>query len=189
MNPGNRAESRVANPKCHPACHPAAVRALIAGAMIFMTAKMCAADTALDWRQLPPLPDPVGFAGPFAGVSSNALFVAGGANFPDKLPWEGGRKIWYDAAFVLDRTNGAWSKPFKLPRAIGYGVSVTTPDGVLCAGGSDSTQHYLDVFLLRWCAGKLETKPLPPLPKPLANSCGALVGLPRTVISRRFCLT
>ena len=37
-----------------------------------------------------------------AGVSGGALLVAGGANFPDKKPWQGGTKVWYDTVFVLD---------------------------------------------------------------------------------------
>jgi N-acetylneuraminic acid mutarotase len=141
-----------------------------------MTAHLLASDLALDWHQLPPLPDPIGFAGPYAGVSGGALIVAGGANFPDKMPWEGGRKVWHDAAFVLDRTNGAWRGGFHLPRPLGYGVSVTTPEGVLCIGGSDERQHVRDVFLLTWRRGKLHHRELPPLPAPLANSCGALLG-------------
>lgn len=143
---------------------------------MLMTAKLLASNVALDWRQLPPLPDPIGFAGPYAGVSGGALIVAGGANFPDKMPWEGGRKVWHDAAFILDRTNGAWRGEFKLPRPLGYGVSVTTPEGVLCIGGSDERQHVRDVFLLTWRRGQLNYRELPPLPAPLANSCGALLG-------------
>jgi N-acetylneuraminic acid mutarotase len=141
-----------------------------------MTAKLIAADVALDWRQLPPIPDSIGVAGPFAGVSGDALIVAGGANFPGKMPWEGGVKVWHDAVFVLDRTNGAWRGGFKLPRPLGYGVSVTTPDGVLCLGGSDAKQHVSDVFLLSWKNGQLKHKQLAPLPESLANSCGAVVG-------------
>jgi len=141
-----------------------------------MTAQHRLDTDALDWRQLPPIPDPIGLAGPFAGVSHDALIVAGGANFPDKLPWEGGRKVWHDAAYVLDKTNGAWRSSFKLPRPLGYGVSVTTPEGVLCIGGSDPTQHVRDVFLLTWHEGELNHQELAPLPEPLANSCGAVVG-------------
>lgn len=144
-----------------------------------MTAKICPAELTLDWRQLPPLPDSIGFAGPFAGTSGGALIVAGGANFPDKMPWEGGCKVWYDTAYVLERTNGLWRTSLKLPRPLGYGVSVTTPSGLLCIGGSDSTRHVRDVFLLRWQAGELQCSALPPLPQAMANSCGAVVG--RTV--------
>ena len=35
----------------------------------------------------------LGFAGPINGVNNNVLVVAGGANFPDGLPWEGGKNI------------------------------------------------------------------------------------------------
>jgi N-acetylneuraminic acid mutarotase len=57
-----------------------------------------------------------------------------------------------------------------------YGVSATAPGGVICAGGSDLQRHYRDVFLLWLAAGGLETKALPPLPRPMANGCGAVSG-------------
>jgi N-acetylneuraminate epimerase len=151
-------------------------RALAFSPCFLMTAILCPGESSLGWRQLPSLPDPIGLAGPFAGTSGGALIVAGGANFPDKMPWEGGRKVWYDAVYVLDRTNGAWRGGFKLPRPLGYGVSVTIRDGVVCIGGSDEKQHVRDVFLLSWRQGELKCKALPPLPSPLANSCGAVVG-------------
>ena len=128
------------------------------------------------WSRLPPLPDRHGFAGPFAGVSGGALLVAGGANFPDKKPWEGGTKVWYDTVFVLERSEGPWKFAGRLSRPLGYGVSVTHHDGVVCVGGSDATGHFAEVFRLIWKEGKLVTTPLPPLPKPLANACGALLG-------------
>ena len=58
------------------------------------------------WGQLPPLPDRHGFAGGFAGVSHDALIFAGGANFPDAPPWDGGKKVWYDSIFVLAQPDG-----------------------------------------------------------------------------------
>ncbi|MCA9744200.1 sodium transporter, partial [candidate division KSB1 bacterium] len=60
------------------------------------------------WDELPPLPDSEGFAGMYAGVSNGAVIVAGGANFPDGRPWEGGQKVWYDRIFVLEEPNGQW---------------------------------------------------------------------------------
>jgi N-acetylneuraminate epimerase len=135
-----------------------------------------AQSNSLHWLQLPSLPDPIGFAGPFAGTSGGALIVAGGANFPDGMPWEGGQKVWYDSIFVLSKPQAHWLTGFKLPRAIAYGVSISAPEGVLCAGGSDAHQHFRDVFLLSWRNGKIETRNYPPLPRPMANGCGALVG-------------
>jgi N-acetylneuraminic acid mutarotase len=128
------------------------------------------------WTQLPPLPDPEGFAGAYAGVTGGALILAGGANFPDKKPWEGGKKVWYDRVFVLDRPDGTWKRVGPLPRPLGYGVSVTHRDAILCVGGSDVDRHYADAFRIEKQGNKFITTPLPSLPKPIANMCGALVG-------------
>lgn len=146
-------------------------------ALSLMSTVIAQAETkTLNWKALPPIPDRIGFAGPFAGVSAGALIVAGGANFPEAMPWNGGTKVWHDAIFVLPKPDGAWLAGFKLPHPLGYGVSVTTPDGVLCAGGSDAHGHFREVFLLSWRDHKIETKQFPPLPQPMANGCGALVG-------------
>lgn len=142
----------------------------------------------LKWERLPPLPPAVsqvkqpGVAGPFAGVHHDALIVAGGANFPDKLPWDGGAKFWWDDIFVLEKLSDAnprWvsETTFKLPRPIGYGVSVDTPDGVICAGGQDAQRCYADVFMLSWdvASRTVRRTELPPLPEPLSFMAGALV--------------
>lgn len=131
---------------------------------------------SLHWSQLPPLPDSLGFAGPFAGVSGEALLVAGGANFPDKMPWEGGKKVWHDAVYALRGPNRRWEVVGTLPHPLAYGVSVTTPLGVICMGGSDAERHYREVFRLQFNKGELSVQPLPNLPLPLANAAGALVG-------------
>jgi len=132
-----------------------------------------------EWRRLPDIPDAEGFAGSFAGVVAGRLVVAGGANFPDAKPWEGGTKVWYDHVVALDAPDAAWRRVGRLPRPLGYGVSVTTPTGLLCIGGSDAESHRGEVFELRFDADAVRAVPLPALPVTLANLCGALVG--RTV--------
>ncbi len=133
------------------------------------------ADDILTWSELPSLPDAEGFAGPFAGTHNGTLVVAGGANFPDKMPWEGGTKVWYDRIFVLEKPDGSWREAGALPRPLGYGVSLSTSNGILCIGGSDAKQHYADCFRLQWSQGKLSTVALPSLPQACANFCGALI--------------
>lgn len=133
------------------------------------------ADT-LNWSQLPPLPDPIGVAAPFAGVTRGALVVAGGANFPGKMPWEGGTKVWHDNVWLLEDPHGTWREIGKLPRTLAYGISVTTKDCVVCVGGSDSVRHYAETFRLRWEDGLIQIETLPPLPIPLSGASGALVG-------------
>ncbi len=129
------------------------------------------------WSQFAAIPDSVGFAGSYAGVSDDALLVAGGANFPDGIgPWGNTKKTWYDHVFVLEKPDGQWKSAGKLPRPMGYGISVTWRNSVICIGGADGNQHYTDVFKLQWNDNKLQTEILPPLPSPLANSTGVVVG-------------
>lgn len=122
------------------------------------------------------MPDPNGLAGTFAGVSNNTLLVAGGANFPGKKPWQGGTKTWYDTVYALDHPTASWRVAGRLPHPLAYGVSVTHRDSVICVGGSDSTGHHASAFRLTWTDNHLNTTDLPPLPKPLANACAALLG-------------
>lgn len=130
----------------------------------------------LAWKSLPPLPDSLGVAAPFAGVADGMLLVAGGANFPNGMPWEGGKKVWHDTVWMLDKPDGKWRAAGKLPRPLGYGVSVTHRDSVVCVGGSDAGQHFATVFRLKWSQGTTHSESLPPLPITLSGAAGALAG-------------
>jgi len=54
-------------------------------------------------------------------------------------------------------------------------VSLSTRLGVACVGGSDAQRHYADCFLIQSADEKVTFEPLPPLPKPCANACGAVL--------------
>jgi N-acetylneuraminic acid mutarotase len=141
-------------------------------------ASICGADLRaqqLDWSQLPSIPDVTGFAGPIAGVTRGKLLVAGGANFPEKPPWEGGSKRWHDTIFVLDEPAGRWRIAGKLPRRSAYSVCVTTPHGIAVCGGSNESGHLADCFWLRLNGGRVEIEPLPPLPLAISNACGSML--------------
>jgi solute:Na+ symporter, SSS family len=142
----------------------------------------------LSWSELPPLPPgpgqarQIGLAGPFVGTHKGALIVAGGANFPDALPWEGGSKQWWDDVYVLEKTADGtcqWitDQSFKLPRPSAYGVSISTPDGIICIGGCAADACHDQVFLLTWdpVARRIKTELMPSLPRPLAFMAGARV--------------
>ncbi|MCD2426077.1 galactose oxidase [Niabella pedocola] len=123
------------------------------------------------------LPDTTGFAGSFAGLVNNRLVVAGGSNFPGGgAPWLGSKKVWYSEVFLLEKKTAAWKKIGHLPRPLGYGVSVSLPEGLLCIGGSNAAGHRAEVLLLQIKEGVLKTDTLQPLPQPLANTCGVKVG-------------
>ncbi|WP_428305714.1 sodium:solute symporter family transporter [Lacipirellula sp.] len=129
------------------------------------------------WEQLAPLPDAVGFAGSVAGLDRGTLLVAGGANFPQGRPWDGATKTWHDRVFVLRPNAKEWEElADRLPRPLGYAVSATTPYGIAVVGGNHADGVYRDAFLLRVDDDRLTTEQLPPLPLPLVNAAGAMIG-------------
>jgi len=144
----------------------------------------------LEWQALPDLPGGLGVAGPFAGVHNDALIVAGGANFPDGVPWRpladgsSPAKVYHDTIHVVTRDGTGHSiaeAGAKLPQALGYGVSVSTTDGVLCIGGewreSGETHRSAKVFALGQADGEITIdEDYPPLPAATTAAAGALVG-------------
>ena len=148
-------------------------------------------DSPLQWTQAPSHPNAVGLASPFAGSIRSKLVVAGGANFPDQKPWEGGTKVWHDDIAVLDLSesnsdlNGSnnvpsndvpqWTIVADLPKPLAYGVTASFADGLICVGGSDAQRHYAECFFLTELDSQWICLPLPLLPAPLANACGTIV--------------
>ena len=143
----------------------------------------------LHWLEAPPLPAPsadsaqIGVAGPFVGNHAGRVIVAGGANFPQGMPWEEDSppKIYHDAIYVYH--DGAWSlSKARLPQALGYGVSVSTSKGVVCMGGEwkDPEMHRsAAMYLLRWddAAGDVVVDTMEQsLPVAVTGQTGALVG-------------
>ncbi|MFZ2339213.1 MAG: sodium/solute symporter [Bacteroidales bacterium] len=131
--------------------------------------------------ELPPLKDgeiQPGVAGAFSGIIDQYLIIAGGANFPEKRPWDGGIKRFHSDIYVCstDRNNKDWKIfPGALTRELAYGVSVTLPDGILCIGGTDAGSTYADVFLMKFNGSEFAFEEWPSLPVPLSNMAGALI--------------
>ena len=137
---------------------------------------------ALEWDRLPNLPDREGFAGVFSGVVSengeDFLVVAGGANFPNGRPWEGGKKIYYDDIFVLPlKDGGEWRKSeAKLPAKMGYGMSVSLERGVaLFMGGKNEAGERDDLIHVSIRDGKLNLDSWGVLPRKIAEGAAAVV--------------
>ena len=137
------------------------------------------------WEEYPEIPPPpgmekqFGLASPFAGRSGDAVIVAGGCNFPGVPVRDGGKKRYYDDAFVLVERGGKkeWLTGFRIPNKTAYGASVSLPDGLLCIGGNNNEQSFPDVYLLKWNekAGKLAVEKWPSLPFPVSQAGAALI--------------
>ena len=136
---------------------------------------------------IPPLPDKEGFAGMYAGITGKYLLAAGGANFPEGYPWEGGKKRWYRDIYAIEIENQKnWRKlPISLPHAMGYGVYGSWHDMFLIAGGetgpgpgepADKPVRILNkVFAIKYEHDNFSIIQLPSLPIPLKDSCGTVV--------------
>lgn len=119
----------------------------------------------------------IGVAGPVTGIHNGVLIVAGGANFPEGLPWNGGKKIYQDEIFVLQHKRKGkfqWleTKTLKLPFATAYGANVNTEQGIVYLGGENENGISKSVILLQWNrqSEKVEINNLPDLPIPLTNA-------------------
>ncbi len=141
----------------------------------------------VEWTDLVPLPpvppDTVqpGVAGPFAGIHGNILIVAGGANFPDTMPWRGGKKLYHDEIYLLHLPSDAegWrvlTGGEGLPRPVAYGASASVEAGIVCMGGETESGITDEVFIISVAGGRTLITPLPPLPVPLSNAASASAG-------------
>jgi N-acetylneuraminic acid mutarotase len=127
------------------------------------------------WTQRPAYPLVPGMAGIIAGTHGGVLIAAGGANFPDRMPWDGGKKIYYDEIFVLAPGASAWRPAGKLPERRAYAACVSLPGGVLLIGGENADTVFGDTLWLRWDGSTVVAERGPALPAPRTSQVAALL--------------
>lgn len=124
------------------------------------------------------VPTHPGQAGAYSGYHNGWLLLAGGANFPEDPPWQGGIKTWSDEIYLLNAGNPdpGWKLAAqRWPQPMAYGLSFSLPEGILCIGGGDHEQSFSEVFLLRISDGDISFDTWPSLPVPLAYAAGAYI--------------
>ena len=118
-----------------------------------------------------------GVSASYAALLNGNLIVAGGANFPDKLGFEGGKKAFYDEILIFDQEAKEWKIIGKLPQASAYGVSVPlSSEAALWIGGntlSESLSKVYKVSLIENKTVKLDS--FPPLPATMDNFAGCSI--------------
>lgn len=134
----------------------------------------CAGDhvSGIRIETAPALPNPIGYAGMAAAFSSRTLIAAGGANFPDRMPWEGGQKHFSRDIFVFD--GARWEKRGELPRPVAYAAFAGTPEGLIVAGGCDAHTCLAETRRVNLRTGIVDN--LPSLPAPVAFAACAVAG-------------
>jgi cyclically-permuted mutarotase family protein len=129
----------------------------------------------LQWKMAGMLPQTLGVAGPVSGVHNDALIVAGGSNFPEKMPWMGGAKKYYSDGYVFKKNSGdslVLHQSFQLPFPIGYTANCSTSDGIIAAGGENESGISDKVLWITWdaVADSIAISSLPALPLAVANA-------------------
>ncbi|HOW72746.1 MAG TPA: galactose oxidase [Phycisphaerae bacterium] len=118
---------------------------------------------------------PLGLGGAYSGLVGDTLLVAGGTFF-SAPPWSGGAKQWDGRVFALAPGAGGWESLGRLEPPLAYGASITTPRGVVMAGGGDARQHFDTVRLLTLVNGRVHFATLPPLSRTAAYLEGTRLG-------------
>lgn len=118
-----------------------------------------------------------GVSASYAALIDQKLIVAGGANFPGKLGFEGGSKTFYNEIMLYDSTGNEWKLIGHLPDSSAYGVSVPISDGALWIGGNTTSQSLKSVYRITMPeTGAVELEPFPELPAAMDNFAGCTVG-------------
>ena len=145
---------------------------------------------SIEWKtiaELPPFREQsksIGVAGPVVGIINNKLIVAGGANFPDKMPWQGGKKIYYNNISIFNKEKEqVFQEKIQnsLTSNIAYAANCITPLGLVYAGGENELGLSDKVYLLQWdeASNNLRQTKLPDLPVETTN--GSLVCIDNTI--------
>jgi len=106
-----------------------------------------------------------GVARPFFGEHQRVSVLAGGANFGKHPLVEGGTKCYCAEIYTCSEKSNQWVIAGVLPRPLAEGVSVSTPRGIVCVGGSDGQELSSEAFLLKvHDASRVVIEPLPAFP-------------------------
>ncbi len=117
-----------------------------------------------------------GLAGVFSGIIEDNLILLGGANFPDKLPWEGGMKKWWTTFYSYNLIDKTWEViPDFLSHPMAYGVSIQLHDEIVCIGGCNEAACFSEVWsIIKGENGWKINDNWPTLPVALACGTGVL---------------
>lgn len=120
-----------------------------------------------------------GLAGPIVGVLQDDLFIGGGANFPDGLPWDGGKKKYHAQGYILDKKNN-WKmlNANCFPAPIAYSAFVSFQDQIIYLGGERDTGVVDDIYSISHSGftKKVSFHWKGRLPKPMTNLSAATWG-------------
>lgn len=126
-------------------------------------------------------PGATGYGGMIAGLHNQKMIIAGGSNFPDTMPWLGGKKKYYDSVYIMTKKGSQislYKKGMRLQEPVAYAAGCTTEKGLFFTGGENENGITNKSWLLTWneTLQQIEIKSLPQLPVALTNAVAASSG-------------
>ena len=124
-----------------------------------------------------PLENGRGVAAAFIGTSSDAVIIAGGSDFPDAFPWEGGKKFYSDGIWLIKKSASGYEcvpvDDARLPRPLAGGVSASLNGSLYCFGGSDGVTPSADVLRLTVSGKSVKVETVASLPEGFTPAAAA----------------
>jgi N-acetylneuraminic acid mutarotase len=126
--------------------------------LVFASTAQKKYESPITWKQSGVLPEQpnglthIGLSGVVSGVVANQIIIAGGNNFPEGLPWEGGVKKYYDQVFVYDVKGDTLimaDSSVRLPSKVAYAAVALLNDGIFYAGGENEKGPLSNVYLIQ----------------------------------------
>lgn len=153
---------------------------LILSTLLFMQCRTTKNVEEITWSVADSLPKTItgqvqlGVAGPVVGVHQAYLLIAGGANFPEKMPWDGGIKKYQYSAYIYAIKDGALhlQDTCSFNTSTAYAANCSQDEGIYTAGGENENGASSQFHIYKWNNEKqyFETQQLPDLPIPLSNA-------------------
>ncbi|TCV09867.1 hypothetical protein EDC17_103923 [Sphingobacterium alimentarium] len=137
----------------------------------------------IDWLVGEVLPESngkknIGVAGPITGIIDDKLIIMGGANFPDKMPWDGGIKAYQKAYYVYqisaDGQLELISTSYNVD-SLAYSANVSDQGFIYAVGGERNGLATTDVVRISLRNEQLVMENLPSLPIALTNGSAAII--------------
>ena len=121
-----------------------------------------------------------GVAGAVIGWHNNILMVAGGANFPEALPWEGGKKKYHNQIHLFEKKENQFvslATHDKLSIPVAYAANCITKYGIAAVGGENETGLLADAFLFKLATERKAVliEKLPSLPLPTTSASAVAI--------------
>lgn len=120
----------------------------------------------------------IGVAGPVTGMIDDILIVAGGANFPDGMPWDGGTKAYSKEVYLYaigQNSELELTHTHTFEDSVAYAANISLDNAIYSIGGERNGIATSDVYRYYLEDNTLKRVQLAALPQPLTNGGAAHV--------------